>query len=178
MLIRQYQDNDLESIATLFTESVRQVNILHYSEQQVTAAAPRPPNLARWRKRIAGIPLWVAELDGQIIGFCGLRGNGHVDLLYTDYRFQRHGVAQALYQQAETEALQQGVRRFFTEASINARPFFEKMGFAMIREQEIEFCGLMFRNYVMEKLVTLPDNFDKRILTLSPAPLPSGRGLG
>jgi len=153
MIIRRYDDSDLESIVTLFTESVRHVNILHYSAEQVTAAAPQPPDLARWRKRIAGIPLWVAEFDGQIAGFCGLRGNGHVDLLYTDYRFQRQGVARALYQYAEAETLQQGVRRLFTEASINARPFFEKMGFTIIREQEIEFCGLMFQNYAMEKLV-------------------------
>ena len=153
MIIRRYDDSDLESIVTLFTESVRHVNILHYSEEQVVAAAPRPPDLDLWRKRIAGVAIWVAELDSQIAGFCGLGAAGHVDLLYTDYRFQRQGVARALYQQAETETLRQGVRRLFTEASVNARPFFEKMGFAVIREQEIEFCGLMFRNYAMEKLV-------------------------
>ena len=110
----------------------------------------------RQLKRLAGVPLWVADSSGEILGFCGVRPNGHVDLLYTDCRFQRQGVARALYQWAETETLRLGVRRLFTEASINARPFFESMGFGVLREQDVEFCGLMFRNYAMEKYVALP----------------------
>jgi GNAT superfamily N-acetyltransferase len=153
MIIRRYNDDDLESVVTLFTETVHQVSIHDYSSEQVAAWAPQPPDLIRWRERLAGLTLWVADSGGRLLGFCGLGPDGHVDLLYTDYRFQRQGVARSLYQQVETEARSRGVRRLFTEASLTARPFFESMGFGMIREQRVEFRGASFKNYAMEKYV-------------------------
>jgi GNAT superfamily N-acetyltransferase len=153
MIVRRYQDDDLESVAALFTETVRQVNIRDYTAEQVAAWAPRPPDLARWRERIAALTLWVAAVDNRIIGFCGLGADGHADLLYTDHRFQRQGVARSLYQQMEVEARRGGVRRLFTEASITARPFFERMGFDLIREQQVDFRGVTFLNYAMEKQI-------------------------
>lgn len=151
MIVRPYRDADLEPVAILSTETVRYVNTRDYSPEQVVAWAPRPPQLARWRERVAGLTLRVAEQNECIIGFCGLGGDGHVDLLYVDHRFQRQGVARTLYQQVELEARRRGVRRLFTEASITARPFFERMGFAIIREQQVNFGGVMFLNYAMEK---------------------------
>ena len=36
-------------------------------------------------------------------------------------------------------------------ASITARPFFEKRGYRVIREQQVERKGILLTNYVMEK---------------------------
>lgn len=155
MLIRCYKDSDLEPVATLFTDTVRQVNIQHYSAEQVTIWAPCPPDLGRWRERLAGLALWVAESGNRIIGFCGLGAEGHVDLLYTDYRFQRQGVGRSLYQQMEAKVRARGVHRLFTEASITARPFFEKMGFKILHEQQVEFRRVVFQNYAMEKQIQI-----------------------
>ena len=155
MIVRRYQDGDFEPVVTLFTGTVRQVNIRDYSPEQVAAWAPQPPNLARWRERLVGLTLWVAESDGRVIGFCGLGADGQVDLLYTDYRFQRQGVARCLYQQVEAEARRRGVRRLFTEASITARPFFERMGFGVLHEQRVELRGVIFQNYAMEKHIPM-----------------------
>ena len=150
-MVRPYKDDDLESVAALFTETVHLVSINDYSSEQIAAWAPQLPDLIRWRERLAGLTLWVADSSSRLIGFCGLGADGHVDLLYTDHRFQRQGVARSLYQQVETEARRRGVRRLFTEASITARPFFESMGFGTIREQIVEFRGTCFKNYAMEK---------------------------
>jgi len=153
-MIRQYTDNDLESVVGLFTDTVRHVNIRDYSAEQIAAWAPQPPDLPRWRERLANLNLWVAESDHRIIGFCGLGADGHVDLLYVDYRFQRRGVARRLYQQVETEAQRRGIGRLFTEASITARPFFESMGFGSLEEQRVELRGVVFKNFRMEKRLT------------------------
>jgi putative acetyltransferase len=156
MIVRRYKEDDFESVVTMFTETVRHVNIHDYSSEQVAAWAPQRPDLVRWRERVAGLSLWVARSDGQIIGFCGLGDEGRIDLLYTDYRFQRKGVARRLYFQVEAEGCRRGVSRLFTEASITARPFFESIGFGIIREQHVEFRGVVFQNYAMEKFITMP----------------------
>ena len=100
----------------------------------------RPARRKFFRSRVTGI-----------IGFCGLGAEGRVDLLYTDYRFQRQGLARNLYREVETEARRRGARRLFTEASITARPFFESMGFGVIREQRVEFGGICVKNDAMER---------------------------
>jgi len=156
MIVRRYRDDDLESVVGLFTDTVRHVNIRDYSSEQVAVWAPEPPDLVRWRERLANLSLWVAESDRRIIGFCGLDACGHVDLLYVDYRFQRRGVARRLYQRLETAARRRGLRRLFTEASITARPFFESMGFRCLREQRVELRGIVFENYRMEKRIAMP----------------------
>lgn len=157
MTVRRYRDDDLESVVVLFTDTVHQVNIRDYSSEQVAAWAPQPPDLTRWRQRVARLTLWVAESDSRIIGFCGLGAGGHVDLLYVHYRFQRRGVARRLYQQMEAEARQCGIGRLLTEASITARRFFESMGFSVFHEQHVEFQGVVFQIYRMEKRVLVPD---------------------
>lgn len=152
-IVRRYQDDDFISVVLLFTETVRHVNIRDYSAEQVAVWAPGRPDWNCWRERVAGLAIWVAESDGRVIGFCGLGADGHVDLLYVDYRFQRQGVARCLYQHLEAEARRRGIRRLFTEASITARPFFESVGFGILRAQRVEFRGVIFQNYAMEKSI-------------------------
>ena len=61
---------------------------------------------------------------------------------------QREGVASAL-----CDTLEQSVRAdcITTHASITAKPFFEKRGYRIIREQQVERQGILLTNFVMEK---------------------------
>lgn len=151
MTIRQYKEDGLESLADLYTNTVRQVNIRDYTPEQVAAWAPQPPDLTRWGKRIAGLSLWVAESESRIIGFCGLGANGYIDFLYVDHRFQRQGVGRKLFGHVAVEARRKGARRLTANVSITARPFFESMGFKLVREQQVEVRGVSLTNYEMER---------------------------
>ena len=42
-------------------------------------------------------------------------------------------------------------REIKTDASITARPFFEKRGYRVKKEQEVERCGILLRNFRMVK---------------------------
>ena len=46
-----------------------------------------------------------------------------------------------------------GVSRYFSEVSITARPFYEHLGFTVVKEQEVEMRDVKLTNYVMEKVV-------------------------
>lgn len=151
--VRTYTDQDLAPIIALFTETVWQVNSRDYTPEQIEAWAPRKTDPDRWRTRLTGLSIIVAEVDGQIAGFCGFAETGHIDFLYVDHRLQRRGLASALYQYAENELRARCVNRLFTEASITARPFFERMGFSVVREQMVQVRGTELRNHAMEKLI-------------------------
>jgi putative acetyltransferase len=67
---------------------------------------------------------------------------------------QRCGVGRAMLAALVVEAGRLGVARLFTEASITARPFFERQGFTLIAVQEVACRGALFVNYRMERLLT------------------------
>lgn len=42
-------------------------------------------------------------------------------------------------------------KKIITHASITARPFFEKRGYRVVKEQQVNRQGILLINYVMEK---------------------------
>lgn len=72
---------------------------------------------------------------------------GYLDRLYVHADYQGRGVASAI-----CEELERPVRgKIVTHASITAKPFFEKRGYRVVREQQVERRGVLLTNYVMEK---------------------------
>nr|WP_298722107.1 GNAT family N-acetyltransferase [uncultured Steroidobacter sp.] len=152
-MIRPYRESDLHAVARLFTESVHGLGSAHYDETQLAAWAPTEPDISGWRARLAQSTTLVAEVDNELAGFISYEQNGHIDLLYVSPKHARRGIASELYNQAEADLKVGGVVEMFTEASMVARPFFERCGFHVIEEQCIERRGVTFRRYGMRKLL-------------------------
>jgi putative acetyltransferase len=151
MIVRRYAASDLDPLIDLFRASVRRVAIRDYSEDQVRAWAPDVVDREAWAARRASRPTWVVEIDGAIAGFSDLEPDGHLDNMFVHPDHQGRGVASALLAAVEAEAARLGLGRLFTEASITARPFFERKGFTVIRPQTVSVRGQDFVNYRMEK---------------------------
>jgi putative acetyltransferase len=149
--IRRYQPSDLDAVMDVFRGSVRRIAIRDYSEAQVKAWAPDEPDRERWAARRASRPTWVAKIDGAIAGFTDLEPDGHVDMMFVHPDHQGKGVADALLATVESEAARLGLERLHTEASITAKPFFERKGFRVIAPQTVSLRGQDFVNYRMEK---------------------------
>lgn len=150
-MIRNYREGDVEAVASLFTDSVHHLASGHYDANQCLAWAPLPPDLNQWTERLAHLQTLVAEVDMKMAGFISYERNGHIDLLYTSRACSRRGIASALYREAEIELAREGNSELFTEASIVARPFFERMGFDVVDEQCVQLRGSSFRRYAMHK---------------------------
>ncbi|MGQ0556383.1 MAG: GNAT family N-acetyltransferase [Nitrospiraceae bacterium] len=150
-MIRQYRESDVETLALLFTDSVHNLASSHYDANQRAAWAPRPPELNGWMARLACLRTLVAETDMKIAGFVSYEQSGHIDLLYTSPAYSRRGVALALYFEAEANLASNGISKLFTEASLVARPFFERCGFHVVEEQYLQIRGVTIRRQVMQK---------------------------
>jgi len=149
--IRDYEQADAPAIARLFYETVRSVNRADYSDEQLQAWAPAIPDAGEWHDRMAGRKTLVAEEDGEVVGFCELEEDGHLDMFYLRKDVVGRGIGRLLYEATEQAARGWDLGRVFTEASVTARPFFERWGFRVVREQTVERRGVDLTNFAMEK---------------------------
>lgn len=152
-MIRPYRESDLEAVAEVFTSAVHGLACEDYDAIQLAAWAPRAPDLNHWAVRLADLRTRVAEVDMGLAGFISYEQNGHIDLLYVSPLHSRRGIASALYDEAEAVLRSEGISELFTEASKTARPFFERHGFSVTEEQNIEIRGVAFRRYGMRKTI-------------------------
>ena len=153
MEIRRYDPVNLPEIYRLFYDTVHQVNRADYTQAQVDAWAPAEMDRARWETSLAAHETWVAWEGGEIAGFGELGEEGYLDRLSVQKDFLRRGVASAILDRLEQSALRQRCRRMYTEASITARPFFERRGYQVVKKQEKPLRGQVFINFVMEKIL-------------------------
>lgn len=148
-LIREYREEDLDAVLGVFQDAVRAVAARDYIPEQIEAWAPDPPDRTHWRRRLARNAVFVCERQGRMAGFIAVDLGGHLDLLFVHSAHLRRGIATALLAFARTWALERGVRRLTTDASITARPFFEQAGFRVMEHRIVPLRGMMFRNFHM-----------------------------
>lgn len=153
LVVRPFTPSDTIPIMTLFRDTVRNVNIRDYSAAQVAAWAPDVMDEALWLGSLVAHATLVAVEDGRIVGFGDWEPNGHLDRFYVHKDRQGVGVGTMLLHAVEDGARALGVRRMFTEASITARPFFERRGYRLISKQQVELRGMLFTNYRMDKML-------------------------
>ncbi|MEM7130650.1 MAG: GNAT family N-acetyltransferase [Chloroflexota bacterium] len=75
--------------------------------------------------------LWVAETEGQILGFLAINGS-YVDRLYIHPEHQRKGIGATLLAHAKTLS-PSGVELCTHVKNVNACVFYEKQGFVAVR---------------------------------------------
>lgn len=149
VIIRAYRPEDLDGAIELFLQAIRETASRDYSPAQVAAWAQADRNV--WRDRRSSKPTWVAELDRTIAGLTDLEPDGHIDMMYVHPRFGGRGVAKALLAAVERRALENGIGRLYSEVSITARPFFERMGFIVVEPETVLRNGQVFTRFKMEK---------------------------
>lgn len=148
MILREYRSEDCAGMARLFYETVHTVNARDYTPEQLDAWATGEVDLEQWDRSFKKNRTIVAEMEGILAGFGDMDGNGYLDRLYVHKDFQGRGIGRAI-----CDALEGGAEAAFftTHASITARGFFEKRGYRMLREQQVERRGVWLTNFVMEK---------------------------
>ena len=149
--IRKYRIQDLSPVVRLFTDSVHELTAGAYDETQRYAWASRTPHLDPWRERLESLETLVAEEGSDLAGFISYEKDGHIDLVFTAPNYARRGIASALYHEAEQQLKELGVTELKTEASVVARPFFERHGFEVVDEQRVTVRGAQFLRYLMRK---------------------------
>ncbi len=123
------------------------MNAKDYTKEQLDAWATGTVDLEKWNQSLEEHFSLVA-LDGEkIIGFGDIDDTGYLDRLFVHSDYQGKGVATAICDQLEQSV--QG--NIVTHASITAKPFFEKRGYKIVKERQVERKGVLLTNFIMEK---------------------------
>jgi len=159
MLVRNHKDSDIPEIAKLYYNTVHIVNSKDYTPEQIQAwASSKSQNEQFWQKRFQNYSVYVVEAEEKVIGFAEFEATGHIDCFYVHHLWQNKGVGSKLMKHIEIEAKKQGILKLFAEVSVTAKPFFKKMGFNAIKEQEKLYENLKFKQFLMEKNLSIAEH--------------------
>ena len=128
--IRPIEGPDVDAVAALLAE-LASAYILPRFEPESRASFLAKNGAAALREFIAaGFRYHVAEVEGRIVGFAGVRGNSHLYHLFVATSLQRSGIGRTLWDAARAACEAAGHRGPFTvNASDNAVPVYERWGF-------------------------------------------------
>lgn len=151
MIIRRASTSDLPALQTLFVETIRNTCKEDYNEEQIECWASSVKNRNRWEEKLTRQYFLVAESDDEILGFASLEDGNTLDFMYVSKDHLRKGVATKLYEYIEMEARKQGAAFLESDASITAKPFFQNLGFSVLKENQNLIDGIEIINYKMRK---------------------------
>lgn len=147
MIIRDYQPSDCKEITELFYNTVHTVNAKDYTKEQLDVWATGQVDLEKWNQSLQEHYSIVAIENEVIVGFGDIDKTGYLDRLFVHADYQGKSIATGICNQLE-QTIQGNIT---THSSITAKPFFEKRGYRVIKEQQVERQGIFLANFIMEK---------------------------
>lgn len=155
MILRKYKSDDCLNLLKLFYDTVRTVNKKDYNNKQLSVWAPDnyiEEKYDIWQKSLSENFTIIAEINGEIAGFGDIEKTGYLNRLFIHKDYQHMGIASAIVKELEEYAEKICICTIITEASITAKPFFKKLGYTLIKEQQVERKGIFLTNYVIKKI--------------------------
>ena len=150
MLIRAMDADDVDKIHLIHTEAVNITCALHYdAERREAWLRGRTPE-GYLRAQQNGENFLVAILEGAVVGFASWRAEELLALFVLPSR-QRRGVAHSLFDECGRRANESNFAITKLNATLNAREFYEQLGFKVTgRGYEIK-RGKRIYHYKMRK---------------------------
>ncbi|MFS0712276.1 GNAT family N-acetyltransferase [Microbacterium sp. 2P01SA-2] len=153
--LRPYRSADAAATLAVFTEAITQTAAAHYTSQQIDAwARPGRRDLPSWDEAMSGRASVVAVVGDEVVGFSDVDGDGYIDMLFVSPRHLRRGIARTLLGFVEQRSRSAATPELTSDVSIAARPFFESVGFHVVREQHPVKEGVELTNYRMRKVLS------------------------
>ncbi|MFS2717364.1 GNAT family N-acetyltransferase [Bacteroides uniformis] len=153
--IRIARLSDASKLKDLFQNTVLTINKRDYSKAEVEDWASCGDNLSNIEEMIKTHYFIVAvNQQSQIVGFSSITPQGYLHSMFVHKDFQDKGIATMLLEEIERYAISNGIMRITSEVSLTARPFFEKRGYIVEKEQKRKANQLSLINFWMAKELT------------------------
>jgi putative acetyltransferase len=149
--LRQFHPGDAPALRAVFESAIHGVAIRHYTPRQVDAWAPREHDVADWAEHMRDLAPFVAERDGEVVGYADLQPSGCIDHFFVSAAAGGHGVGGALMRRLLARADELGLAEMTSNVSLTAQPFFAHFGFEVVEHRVVDVRGVELRNAAMRK---------------------------
>lgn len=149
---------DIPELREMYQATLRAVNIADYTPEEIEDWASCGDDTSHLTDLITSLYFLVALNEaGEIIGCTSIRKDGYLHSMFVHQDYQRRGVASFLLSKAEEYATENQIETITSEVSITAKPFFERKGYSVVKEQKRKANRLCLTNYWMKKKLTRKD---------------------
>lgn len=149
--IRMYRLGDEEALYKVHYSAIHKIASRDYSEEQIQAWAPREVDADLWGKRIGKINPFVAEFQGEIVGYADLQDDGYIDHFFVSGEHRRRGIGAMLMNHILETAAKGKMSKLTSDVSLTAQPFYERFGFVVVEQRQPERRGVIIPNALMSK---------------------------
>lgn len=149
--IRTYRLGDEAALYRVHYSAIHRIASRNYSEEQIQAWAPQDFDAKLWAQRIERINPFVAELQGEIVGYADLQQDGYIDHFFVSGEHPRRGVGAMLMNHILQTAAQGGLHELTSDVSRTAQPFYERFGFVVVEQRLPERRGVIIPNALMRR---------------------------
>lgn len=152
MNIRLARDSDLPTLARLYQETIIQHGPQKYTFAQTQAWASFATDTEAFRRFILESTTFVATDETGIVGFAGIKAEGHVSSVYVRGDRLHQGIGSELMQILMAYAAAHQIPRLYGEASEFSLGLFKKFGFRLYDLEIVERKGVEFTRYLVEHI--------------------------
>lgn len=149
--IRRYREGEETALFEIYYSAIHLIASRDYTPEQVEAWATRSLDPELWRRKIRDINPFVAEADGQLVGYADLQANGYIDHFFVSGARPRKGIGAQLMRYLLNEAQRFGLAELTSDVSRTALPFYERFGFYVVEQRSRELRGVVIPNALMRR---------------------------
>lgn len=151
--IRRYRSGEEAALFEVHYSAIHLVASRYYTPEQIRAWAPGDLDPALWENKMRAIKPFVAELDGQVVGYADIQSSGYIDHFFVSGRHSRQGIGARLMMHLIAEAESTGIPELTSDVSRAAQPFYEKFGFVIVERRSPVVRGVVIPNALMSRRV-------------------------
>lgn len=136
--IKRATIDDLVLLQRLFYNTIVHDRSYTYSKSEIDYWVKHASDKAYWQHKFIHSYFFVATLNKEIIGFISMDDTGMIEYVFINSMYRKQGVALQLYNYIEQTAIKNGMERIRGSVHLNSMPFFENLGFRLIKEYQNE----------------------------------------
>ena len=149
--IRRYEPGEERARFEVYYSAIHLTASRDYTSEQIQAWAPRDLDMNLWENRIHSINPFVADLNGEVVGYADLQANGYIDHFFVSGTHSRRGIGSLLMEHLLEEAKALGLSELTSDVSRTAQPLYEKFGFVLVEQRRTERRGVIIPNALMRR---------------------------